>query len=133
MALATVILLGLILLVLIGILNRFSTSFDDFQKYSESILGHLYESKQSLQFLAEITSNLTDSIENIDQIRIDIMSQLENLQKHEINKAVKTLEDIECRLLDLKDLDDKLSSLERSLDIIVAHPAFTIPYDDEPV
>ena len=41
MALATVILLGLILLVLIGILNRFSALFDDFQKYSESILGHL--------------------------------------------------------------------------------------------
>ena len=84
-----------------------------------------------MQFLAEITSNLTDNIENIDQIRIDIMSQLENLQKYEINKAVKTLENIECRLLDLKDLDDKLSSLERSLDIIVAHPAFTISYDDD--
>ena len=133
MALAAVILLGLILLVLIGILNRCSASFDDFQKYSESILGHLYESKQSLQFLAESTSNLTDSIENIGQIGIDIMSQLENLQKYEINEAVKTLEGIESSLSDLKDLHDRLSSLERSLDIIVAHPAFTTRYDDDPL
>ena len=79
MVLVAVILLGLILLVLIGILLMCSTSFNDLRKYSESIHGHLYESKQSLQLLLDRVSKLTDNIESIYHIATDIKFQQENL------------------------------------------------------
>ncbi|MBU4264231.1 MAG: hypothetical protein KKC76_20465 [Proteobacteria bacterium] len=133
MALTAVVLLGIILLVLIGILLTCSNYFSDFQKYSESIHGHLYESKQALQLLADRTIKLTEDIESIHQIASDIKFQQENLEKYEINKAIKTLEGIEVSLMVLKDLHDTLSSLERSVDIIVDHPAFTTHDDDDPL
>ncbi len=133
MALTALILLGIILLVLIGILLVCSNYFSDFQKYSESINGHLYDSKQALQLLTDRTISLTDNIESIHQIASDIKFQQENLEKYELNKAIKTLEGIEVSLMDLKDLHDTLSSLERSVEIIVDHPAFTTHDDDDPL
>lgn len=87
MALAAVILLGIILLVLIGIMLTCSDYFSNFQKYSESIHGHLYERKQALQFLADKTINLTENIESMQQIASDIKFQQENLEKYEINPS----------------------------------------------
>jgi uncharacterized protein YoxC len=133
MVLVAVVLLGLILLVLIGILLTCRASLNDLRKYTESIHGHLYESKQSLQLLVDRASRLTDDIESIYHVATDIKFQQENLEKYEIDKAIKTLEGIELSLSDLKLLHDTLSSLERSLDIIVAHPAFTARYDDNPL
>ena len=132
MLLAALVLLGLILLVLIGILLTCSVSLKDLGKYTESIHGHLFESKQSLQLLVDRASGLTDSMEAIYHAVADIKFQQENLEKYEIDKVIKTLEGIELRLSDLKLLHDTLSSLERSLDVIVAHPAFT-RYDDDPL
>ena len=74
-------------------------------------------------------SDLTDNVENIYNIATDIKSQLENLEKYEIGDAITTLKGIELSLTDLKLLHDTLSSLEQSLDTIVAHPAFTIRDD----
>ncbi|MCB2184208.1 MAG: hypothetical protein KQH63_19455 [Desulfobulbaceae bacterium] len=132
MALTAVILLGIILFVLIIILLTCSNYLSDFQKYSESIHGHLYDSKQALQLLADRTINLTESTESIQQTVSDIKFQHENLEKYELNKFIKTLENIEVSLMDLKDLHDTLSSIERSVEIIVDHPAFTI-HDDDPL
>jgi hypothetical protein len=125
-------LLGLILLVSIGILLTCSASRNDARKYIESIHGLLYESKQSLQLLSDRAITLSDNVDSIYHVATDIKFQQENLEKYEIDKAIKTLKGIELTLSDLKLLHDTLSSLERSLDIIVAHPAFT-RYDDDPV
>jgi hypothetical protein len=133
MALTAVILLGIILLVLIAILFACSNYFSNFEKYSESIHGNLYDSKQALQFLADKTINFAENIESIQQIAFDIKFRQENLEKHEISKAIKTLEGIEVALMDLKDLHNTLSSLERSVEIIVGHPAFTTHDDDGPL
>jgi len=82
MALVAIILLGLILLVLIGILLVLYASFNDLPKYTESIYGLLHESKQSLNFLTDRASEVTDNIERIYHISVDIRSQLDNLGKN---------------------------------------------------
>ena len=132
MELTVLILLGCIILVLVGILLICSDYFSNSQKYSESIHGHLYDIKQILQLLTDRTINLK-AIESIYQIASDIKFQQENLEKYEINKAIKTLEGIEISLLVLKDLHDTLSSLERSVDIIVDHPAYSTHGEYDPL
>ncbi len=123
MALTTLILLGIILLVLIGILLTCSNFFIDVQKRFDSIYGQLYDSKQLLRLLEDRIIKFTEYIESIHQIASCI-------EKHEISEATKTLERIEVSLMELKDLHDTLSSLERLVGIIVDHPAFTTHDDD---
>ena len=131
MALTVVILLGIILLGLIGILLTCNNYFSDSKQYFESIHGHLFESKQALQLLADRTINLTKNIESIQQIASDIKFQQENLEKYEINKFIKTLESIEVSIMDLNNLHNTLSSIERSMEIIIDHPAFTTHDEDD--
>jgi hypothetical protein len=124
-----IILLGLILLVLIGILLTLYASFSDLQRQAELINVHVSESNQSLQLLGDSITDLKENMERILHISTDIE---EIIDKYEIEKAVKILDSIEFSLSDLKLLHDTMSSVERSLDIIVAHPAFTNHDDDPP-
>ena len=133
MALATVILLGIILLVLIGILIIFSNFFSDIEENSKSINGNVYDCKNALQLISDEIITLSDEIKNIYHIAYDIKFQQENLEKHEIDKAIKSLESLEVNLMDLKDLHNTLLSIEQSVEIIIAHPAFTNHYDDGPL
>jgi len=133
MFLAAIIILGLILLGLIIILLLLFGSFNTLQRYIESIHGALIESKQTLTVLTDIIREVGDKIESIHNIADDIRFQQQNLEKDQINEAIKRLEGIELSLSDLKGLQETLSSLESSLDTIVAHPAFTTSYDDDPL
>ena len=68
--------------------------------------------------MAGKVSDIAKNTESMYHVIADIKFQQENLEKHDLNKAIKTLENIENSLLDLKDIHDTLSSLERSLEII---------------
>lgn len=125
-----VVLLGMMLLVLIGMLTSFWISSNDLQKYVESIHRHIFESKESLQLLLDRVSRLSENVEAICGAVTDIRFKQENLEKYEIATTIKTLENIELGLFDFKPLHDMLSSIEHSLDVIVAHPAFTSHHDD---
>jgi hypothetical protein len=119
------ILLSLILLVLVVILISVFSLFNGYlielRKHSEWLVFNFDEGKRLLQSLVDNTRNIVDKIETISEF------QQENLSKGEIDKANKTLISIECSL---HPLDDTLSSVGRSLDVIVSHPAFTHHPDD---
>jgi len=124
MVIAMVVLLVLILVVLIGILLNIQSIYDN-SKYIESIHDNLYESKQSLDFLTIRARRMTENIESISHDAIDINSK--------IDEAIKSLEESNASFSsDLKVLQDALSNIERSLDIIVAHPAFTLHENNSP-
>lgn len=125
------ILLIIIAVILLGILVTCMSSYRDTQKNLEWIYNEFFDSRQSLQFIAGKVSEISKNIESIYLAIADIKFRQENLEKHEINKAIKMLESIDASLTDLKDINDILSSLESSLEIITAHPAFTRHHDDD--
>ena len=124
------ILLVIIAVILLGLLITCMSSYRDTQKHFEWIYNEIFDSRQSLQFMAGKVSDIAKNTESMYHVIADIKFQQENLEKHDLNKAIKTLENIENSLLDLKDIHDTLSSLERSLEIITDHPAFTTQDDD---
>lgn len=73
--------------------------------------------------------DIAENVKSIDRAITDIKFSQDKLEKyldkHDINEAIKMLESIDASLMDLKDIHNTLSSLESSLEIITAHPAFT--------
>lgn len=125
------ILLIIIAIILLGILITCRSLYRSTQKHLEwsvMIYNELLDRRQLLQ-----AGRVSDTAKNIERIYLaiaDIKFQQENLEKHEINKAMKTLESIEDSVTELKYVHDTLSSLESSLEIITSHPAFTKHDDD---
>lgn len=101
-------------------------------------------SGRSLQSMAGGVMNIYEKIEEIRFAIANIVFPQENLEKYDIDKAIKTLENIENRLLDinktlesadgsslaLENIISTLYLIEHSLEIITNHPTFTKHDDD---
>jgi hypothetical protein len=120
----------IIAIILAGILIVCLVSFDSLHKQIEHAYNEFFDSRQSLQFIVGKLIDIAENIESIHSAIADIKFQQENLEKHDLNKAMKTLDNIEDSVTELKYIHDTLSSLESSLEIITSHPAFTKHDDD---
>lgn len=117
MLIVIVILLGLMLIALISLMSVLW----DVRTFIESINTHTAYIEGSLREVAYQVCTLTDSAKEIDSAVADIQ---ENVQKHETDKVIEILREVELALSDLRPLADDMARVKESLDTVTSHPAF---------